>query len=177
MAGAVDRILFTGRRYYIYYTPPRRRPLDSRAPSPSRAGSVAAAAGAAAAGAALAGVAVAAAALGGRLEAAGAGLGGRRSEDHGLDAAGGGGLHVRGHAACMRIGCNLILVMEASTPSSCEVSVSGIFYYQLHELPQEQLEPQLHLPLLQDMITDEGEQALAVLGGGRGGRGVVPCCL
>jgi hypothetical protein len=69
-------------------------------------GSVAAAAGAAAAGAAVAGVAVAAAALGGRLEAAGAGLGGRRGEDRGLDAAGGGGLHVRGHAACMRIGCN-----------------------------------------------------------------------
>jgi hypothetical protein len=67
------------------------------------AGSVAAAAGAAAAGAALAGVAVAAAALGGRLEAAGAGLGGRRGEDRGLDAAGGGGLHVRVHtaAACI----------------------------------------------------------------------------
>jgi hypothetical protein len=103
MAGAVDRILFTGRRYYIYT--PRRRPppLDSRAPSPGRASSVAAAAGAAAAGAALAGVAVAAAALGGRLEAAGAGLGGRRGEDRGLDAAGGGGLHVRVHtaAACI----------------------------------------------------------------------------
>lgn len=40
------------------------------------------------------------------------------------------------------------------------VSTSGDM--QLHELPQEQLEPQLHLPLLQDMITDEGEQALAV---------------
>nr|ACN27990.1 unknown [Zea mays]ACN28405.1 unknown [Zea mays] len=33
MAGAVDRILFR-RRYYIYTT--RRRPLDSRAPSPDR---------------------------------------------------------------------------------------------------------------------------------------------
>lgn len=67
------------------------------------AGSVAAAAGAAAAGAAVAGAAVAAAALGGRLEAAGAGLGGRGSQHHGLDAAGGDGLHVRGHlaAACM----------------------------------------------------------------------------
>ena len=63
------------------------------------AGSVAAAAGAAAAGAALAGVAVAAATLGGCLEPAGAGLGGRSSEHHGLDADGGGGLHVRGHLA------------------------------------------------------------------------------
>ena len=69
------------------------------------AGSVAAAAGAAAAGAALAGVAVAAATLGGHLEPAGAGLSGGRSEHHGLDADGGGGLHVRGHlaAACMRM--------------------------------------------------------------------------
>jgi hypothetical protein len=115
-------------------------------------GSVAAAAGAAAAGAAVAGVAVAAAALGGRLEPAGARLGGGGGEDRGLHA-GAGGLHVREHlaAARSRTDGSYIHTRSDRFTDTTVVMNMGVFYPP-HPLPQLQPEVHAQLPPQQDML-------------------------